>query len=294
MLEVLGVCQRYRKSKEQVLSGVSFSVKKGEVFGLIGPNGVGKTTLISVLTCAIPFQSGKILYNSKPINDAIVAKEFDITFQDEVFQGNLRVKEIVHKFLSLKQSKDSVQSVLDKYGLQEVSQKKYKELSGGFKKRLHIAITFIGNKSIIFLDEPTTGLDVDSRNFIWELIKQKKESGTIIFLTTHYLAEAEYLCDKVAFLKDGSIFLEGDTKKLILEQFGYLIVEMVLSNGVTFPKSDNMILIEHCMGHFQKTVIVHIKNARKFFQEMVEYDIPILDVTIRKSTLEELYMIIGR
>lgn len=295
MLEVRNLYYRYQKSQNLVLSNLSFSVKEGEIFGLIGPNGAGKTTLISLLTQSIPFQTGEILYKNNLLNTATVAREFDITFQNESFQGNLRVKEIIHMFQKLKNSKSSVHEILTKYELIEVAQKKYKELSGGFKKRLHIAITFMGDKSLIFLDEPTTGLDVEARNFIWQCVKEKRDSGASVFLTTHYLAEAESLCDRVAFLKDGSIFIEGETQKLISEKFGYLVVDMVLAEGMIFPKSENTLFVEQQeKGIHGVTTRVHIKSGDQFFKEVAQHHIPIVDIAIRKPTLEELYMVIGR
>lgn len=200
--------------KKQVLKGVDFTVKRGEIFVLLGSNGAGKSTLCKILTTILPFDGGQVRINEHDLlKDGVKVREaISLTGQfaavDEMLTGYENMKMIA----ALRHVKDKhkvVSDLLKRFDLQIYSQELVKNYSGGMRRRLDIAMSFIGDPQVIFLDEPTTGLDPQNRIATWQLIKETAISGRTIFLTTQYLEEAEYLADKVAILHEGKIIVNA-------------------------------------------------------------------------------------
>jgi len=201
----------------QAVKGVSFAVKKGEVFGILGPNGAGKTTTLEIMEGLRELSSGSVVINDVDVaKDPYAVKEMiGVQLQSSSFFDKLTLVEILHLFSNLYSLNKDPKLLLEEVDLVEKSKNMVKELSGGQKQRFSIAAALVNDPIVIFLDEPTTGLDPQARRNLWELVKQIQASGKTVILTTHYMDEAEYLCDRIAIMDEGKIVALDTPKKLI-------------------------------------------------------------------------------
>lgn len=199
------------------LKDVSLEIEENSLFGLLGVNGAGKTTLIKILTCLIEPSDGKATVHGYSVTDEPreVKKIADVSPQETAVAPNLTVKENLDFFAALygTDDKEYIASIIDGFSLGEVLSQRAKTLSGGWKRRVSIAIGMISKPKVLFLDEPTLGLDVLARRELWKIIRSLKGKATII-LTTHYLEEAEALCDKVAIMAKGEVLSAGTPEEL--------------------------------------------------------------------------------
>jgi ABC-2 type transport system ATP-binding protein len=189
------------------VNNISFEVYEGEIFGLLGPNGAGKTTTLEIIETLRDKTSGEIMvdgFNIGKDNDSI-KKRIGVQLQAAGYYPNLNLSELIVLFSGLYGINKTPKEMLGKVNLVEKAKAKYKDLSGGQKQRFSIATTLINDPRIIFLDEPTTGLDPQARRNLWDLIKEIRDHGTTVVITTHYMDEAEVLCDRVAFIDGGQI-----------------------------------------------------------------------------------------
>src|SRR5260221_2587384 len=186
----------------EAVKGISFEVFGGEIFGLLGPNGAGKTTTLEIIETLREKTSGEIMVDGFSIDkDAdSIKKRIGVQLQAAGYYPNLNLSELIVLFSGLYGIDKKPMEMLEKVALTDKAKSKYKDLSGGQKQRFSIATTLINNPKIIFLDEPTTGLDPQARRNLWDLIREIRHSGTTVVITTHYMDEAEELCDRVAFV----------------------------------------------------------------------------------------------
>ncbi|MBE9584092.1 ABC transporter ATP-binding protein [Mucilaginibacter sp. JRF] len=186
---------------------ISFEVYEGEIFGLLGPNGAGKTTTLEIIETLRDKTSGEIVVDGFSVDtDAERIKQrIGVQLQAAGYYPNLNLSELIDLFSGLYGIKKKPLEMLEMVALTDKAKAKYKQLSGGQKQRFSIATTLINNPRIIFLDEPTTGLDPQARRNLWDLIIKIRDSGTTVVITTHYMDEAEVLCDRVAFVDGGKI-----------------------------------------------------------------------------------------
>ena len=213
----------------RAVDGISFTVAKGEVFGLLGPNGAGKTTTVEILVGLRPRDEGRVtVLGFDPWRHA---KEFKarigVQLQQVALYPRLTVAETVALFANFYPRRLDPATIISRVGLTKKAHTLAKDLSGGQKQRLALALTMVGDAELIFLDEPTTGLDPQARREIWELIGHLKERGKTIFLTTHYMEEAERLCDRVAIMDHGRIIALDSPAALIDRHFNERAVEFV-------------------------------------------------------------------
>lgn len=215
IITIDNVCKNYKTKK--ALDNVSLTIEKGELFGLLGVNGAGKTTLIKILCGLTRKTSGTITISNYDIdNDIDKIKEIiDVSPQETAVANNLTVKENLEFFANIYNISDTnaLNEVIDIFKLSEVLNQRAKTLSGGYKRRLSIAIALISKPQILFLDEPTLGLDVFARRELWNIIKKLQKNITII-LTSHYLEEIENLCDRVAVLSNGKLLKVGTIEEI--------------------------------------------------------------------------------
>lgn len=215
IISINNVCKNY-KSK-QALKNVSLDITQGELFGLLGVNGAGKTTLIKILCGLTKKTEGNVLINNLNLDTDIdkIKEIIDISPQETSVANNLTVKENLEFFANIyhKNSQEIIDEVVKNFRLADVLNQKAKTLSGGYKRRLSIAVALISKPKILFLDEPTLGLDVLARRELWEIIKKLKQNITII-LTSHYLEEIEHLCDRVAILSEGKLLKVGTINEI--------------------------------------------------------------------------------
>jgi ABC-2 type transport system ATP-binding protein len=189
------------------VKGISFEVYEGEIFGLLGPNGAGKTTTLEIIETLRSKTSGEVTVGGFSIDkDAdSIKKIIGVQLQAAGYYPNLNLSELISLFSGLYGITKTPMEMLEKVALTDKAKAKYKELSGGQKQRFSIATTLINDPKIIFLDEPTTGLDPQARRNLWDLIREIRDNGTTVVITTHYMDEAEVLCDRVAFVDGGHI-----------------------------------------------------------------------------------------
>ncbi len=203
----------------EAVKGVSFEVAKGEVFGILGPNGAGKTTTLEMIEGLRDITSGDVVLDgiSTKENPYAVKERIGIQLQSSAFFPNLNLTELLNMFSDLYGQTNDPIELLREVGLEEKATARVKDLSGGQKQRFSIATTLVNKPIAIFLDEPTTGLDPQARRNLWDLINQIRSKGTTIIITTHYMDEAQVLCDRVAIMDDGKI-VALDTPNNLIKQ----------------------------------------------------------------------------
>ncbi|AWR95870.1 ATP-binding cassette domain-containing protein [Acidianus brierleyi] len=207
------------KNRVEALRGISFSVNSGEVFSLLGPNGAGKTTTVKILSCVLKPTKGKVSVLGFNIPEMCNEVRKIVGIVPQEFQGfsDLTVEDNIKYFSSLYDKKSDIDELIDILDLKKYVKTKFKQLSGGYKRRVAIACALAGDPKIVYLDEPTVGLDPKSRRNLWDIVRDLKRSGITVLLTTHYLDEAEILSDKVAVIYDGRIVRIGTPKELMSE-----------------------------------------------------------------------------
>jgi ABC-type multidrug transport system, ATPase component len=203
----------------EAVKDISFEVYDGEIFGLLGPNGAGKSTTLEIIETLREKTSGKISVDGIDLDHAPneIKKIIGVQLQTSGFYPNLNLVELIELFSGLYNRKRNALELLDMVNLRDKAKSKVKELSGGQKQRFSIATTLINDPKIIFLDEPTTGLDPQARRNLWDLVKTIREKGTTVIITTHYMDEAEFLCDRVAIIDSGKIVALNSPDRLIDE-----------------------------------------------------------------------------
>jgi ABC-2 type transport system ATP-binding protein len=221
ILEVKNLTKTYDNNVHAV-RGISFSVMRGEVFGILGPNGAGKTTTLEMIEGLRPITSGSVMLDgiSTAENPYKVKERVGIQLQSSAFFQNLTLTELLEMFRDLYGAKTNPAELLADVGLTDKAGSRVKSLSGGQKQRFSIATTLVNTPVMVFLDEPTTGLDPQARRNLWDLIAQIKKKGTTVILTTHYMEEASYLCDRVAIMDNGKIVALDTPRGLITQLLG--------------------------------------------------------------------------
>jgi ABC-2 type transport system ATP-binding protein len=191
----------------QAVKDISFDVMEGEIFGLLGPNGAGKSTTLEIIETLRAKTSGKVFVNGLDLDKqpGEIKKIIGVQLQTSGFYPNLNLIELIKLFSGLYNREVDAMELLKKVNLADKAKNKSKELSGGQKQRFSIATTLINNPTIVFLDEPTTGLDPQARRNLWDLIREIRDNGTTVIITTHYMDEAEQLCDRIAIMDEGKI-----------------------------------------------------------------------------------------
>ena len=203
----------------EAVKGISFEVYENEIFGLLGPNGAGKSTTLEIIETLRAKTDGKIFVDGIDLdkNPQEIKKIIGVQLQTSGYYPNLTLLELIDLFAGLYNNDVNALELLDLVNLRDEAKSNVKELSGGQKQRFSIATTLINNPKIIFLDEPTTGLDPQARRNLWDLVRQIRSRGTTVIITTHYMDEAEYLCDRVAIVDSGKIVALNTPDKLIDE-----------------------------------------------------------------------------
>ena len=226
----------------QAVKGISFDVQEGEIFGLLGPNGAGKSTTLEIIETLREKTSGEIIVDDfnldKQPNE--IKKIIGVQLQSSGYYPGLNLVELTQLFAGLYNKTIDPLELLDAVNLRDKAKNKYKELSGGQKQRFSIATTLINTPKIIFLDEPTTGLDPQARRNLWDLVRQIRDRGTTVIITTHYMDEAEVLCDRVAIIDSGKIISLATPDQLIDE---------LLASGFERPKQVKLANLEDVFIH---------------------------------------------
>ena len=217
MVEVRGLKKRY--GDKMAVDGVGFKVKKGEIFGILGPNGAGKTTTLEMMETLRPIDEGTVLIDGIDVakNPDKIKYLIGVQPQTPAFQDKTKLTEVIEMFAAAYGEKVDVMSFLRDVDLEEKASSYVESLSGGQKQRLSITTALVHGPKVFFLDEPTTGLDPQARHHLWELIEQVRKKGISVIMTTHYMDEAEMLCDRIAVMDNGKI-VAIDTPKNLVKQ----------------------------------------------------------------------------
>ena len=201
----------------EAVKDISFDVLEGEIFGLLGPNGAGKSTTLEIMETLRQKTSGEVIVDGMNLDQEPnnIKKIIGVQLQTSGFYPGLNLLELIELFSGLFNQEVDAMELLQLVNLTEKAKSKYKQLSGGQKQRFSIATTLINQPKIVFLDEPTTGLDPQARRNLWDLIKAIREKGTTVIITTHYMDEAEQLCDRIAIMDEGKIIALASPDKMI-------------------------------------------------------------------------------
>jgi len=276
------------------VNNISFSVKKGEVFAFLGPNGAGKTTTVEMIESIRQPSGGSIKILGSDVSTSFndVKEKIGILPQEFHSFDNLTVRETLEYFSKPFQKHADLDSIIDSINLGSEQNKKYKNLSGGLKQRVGVAISLVNDPDIVFLDEPTTGLDPKARREVWHVISELRNKGKTVFLTTHYMEEAEYLADHIAIIHKGKIIAEGTLEELV-SRYGSSsllrikncktkkIIDILKNKGFdaySERNGDIAVKIEF------KEKVLDILSILK--HECVEYE----SIDIRRANLEEIFL----
>jgi ABC-2 type transport system ATP-binding protein len=294
IIEVEDLAKRYPPDTMAV-DGITFSIERGQVFSLLGPNGAGKTTTVEILEGLRTPTRGRIrVFDTDTTkNYARIRGRVGILPQNFEPFDNLKPVEAVEywaKLFDVRKTKKDIDDMLEAVGLSERKNLLSKKLSGGEKRKLGIALSLINDPELLFLDEPTTGLDPKARRDLWKLIEEIQARGTTVFLTTHYLDEAEKLSDDVAIMHRGSIIARGSPSELI-SRFGkttVVVLEGVGMNGLTEITRRGIEATE-----VNGDVMVPVANPsemRTIFAKLSSIELPVKDMYTRRQTLEDVFL----
>ncbi|HJT24074.1 MAG TPA: ABC transporter ATP-binding protein [bacterium] len=249
-LRVVNLAKRYKSrsgADVEAVSGISFEVGPGECFGLLGPNGAGKSTTIQCISGFYPATSGEVFVAGHNVHThpKEARRELGVCNQEETLDSDFSAfaQLALHAgyfHISSEEGKRRAKELLDQFGLSEKGKENVEALSGGMKRRLQVARALISDPKVLILDEPTTGLDPDVRRMLWEVLMAARGKGTAILLCTHYMDEAERLCDRVAILSQGKILDVDSPEKLIAKHIGRDEVEEEVRPGVIWKRRPNL------------------------------------------------------
>ncbi len=282
IIEVIHLRKVFHKT--EAVKDVSFSVRKGTCFGLLGPNGAGKTTTLEVIEDIIPASSGQILYKGHSRNE-LFREEIGIQFQHTSLLNFLSVKETLQSFHKLFHNPVDLDELVNRCDLSTIINRRNNKLSGGQQQRLMVALALINRPELIFLDEPSTGLDPQSRHNLWAIVEGIKNEGRTIILTTHSMKEAEVLCDEIAIMDGGTIIAGGSPNELISRH----------CNGST------IILPGHAIGmdveelpfswrRREDMIEIDTDNIHAGLTRMLDLDIDLSEMLVRSGNLEDVFL----
>ncbi len=285
----------------KVLKGVSFSVKRGTILALLGPNGAGKTTTIKILSTLLDADGGRASVNGFDVthDSSDVRASIGLTGQyaavDEYLTGHENLELIGRLYrLSRKDASSRAKDLLKQFDLVEASSRTVKTYSGGMRRRLDLAMSLIASPPIIFLDEPTTGLDPRSRLTMWSMIKKLVEGGTTILLTTQYMEEADQLADNIVVLDNGKVIAEGTSSKL-KSQVGSDRVELTIAKKSSFTKALEAIAGEKLKSNAEDRVLSiatkdGVGKLRQILQRLEDAGVEVENVSLRRPTLDDVFL----
>jgi ABC-2 type transport system ATP-binding protein len=225
ILEVRDLVKQYPKAQVRAVDGVSFAVPEGVCFGLLGPNGAGKTTTIEILEGLSRPTSGEVLFRGKAF-DGGYRERIGIQFQTTALQDFLTVRENLNFFGALYQKRVANEQLIERCRLGEFLDRDTGKLSGGQRQRVLLAIALVNDPELLFLDEPTTGLDPQARRNFWDLVRDIRALGKTVVLTTHYMEEAYALCDDLLIMDHGHVIARGSPQRLLSQHYNDVVVEL--------------------------------------------------------------------
>ena len=286
-----------KQGNVEAVRDVSFKVNKGEIFGILGPNGAGKSTTILMLTTLLRITSGTAKINDLDVvkNDSEVRNKIGIALQETGIDNLLTARELFYTTarlwgLSKSKSKDRTEEMLNLVGLTEAADRRVKTYSGGMKRRLDLGLSLVHKPEVLFLDEPTTGLDPGSRRVLWDEIKKLRDEGVTIILTTQYLEEADELANRISIIDEGLVVAEGTPDELKSSIGGDVIT-------LTFRTDDDAIKAQKIIENSDiedNQIRVTVENGAEkipnLLNQLVSKDINVQSVSANKPSLDDVFL----
>lgn len=266
------------------VDGLSFQVEAGICFGLLGPNGAGKTTTVEMIEGVTPPTSGEVYYFGEPAGSKF-REEAGIQFQSTALQQFITVRETLEMFRSLFDRQADLDRIIDDCSLRELLDRDNRKLSGGQLQRLLLGVALVNDPRIIFLDEPTTGLDPQARRNFWDLISRIRAGGTTIILTTHCMEEAQFLCDEIAIMDVGGIISQGSPASLLKQHYKNVIIELPLD-----AFQGNLDGIKHRIFETQGIIEIETDDVNASLKELASRTSGLNGMNIRQPNLEDLFL----
>jgi ABC-2 type transport system ATP-binding protein len=282
ILEVRDLVKRY--ASVTAVDGISFAVPEGSCFGLLGPNGAGKTTTIEIMEGILQATSGEVLYRGEPLGQRS-REEAGILFQKTALQDFLTVRQTIALFRGMYARGVSPDEVIRACALEKLADRDNRKLSGGQLQRLLLAVALVNDPAILFLDEPTTGLDPQARRNFWKLVESIKARGKTVILTTHYMEEAELLCDDIAIMDRGRIIARGAPRELLHRHFADVMLELPLGE---FPPEARALPLK--LFEAADRVEITTNDLDGTLRTLMDARVPLTRLRIRPPNLEDLFL----
>jgi ABC-2 type transport system ATP-binding protein len=282
IIEVKQLVKHYKEV--QAVNGLSFSIPQGICFGLLGPNGAGKTTTIEIMEGITAATSGEVLYKGIANNPAF-KQEAGIQFQSTALMDYLTVKEVLDLFSSFYAHTTPLNQLMQQCHLADFIDHQASKLSGGQRQRLLLALALVNDPDIIFLDEPTTGLDPQSRRNFWQLIEDIKRQGKTVVLTTHYMDEAEKLCDQLIIVDRGEIIAQGSPAELLDQHFQHVFVcldRADIPHQISGELSDS--------DENSEQITIESQSVEATLQTLIQANVKLGSLQVRNPTLDDLFL----
>lgn len=285
VIEVVEITKQFRQIK--AVDKVSFEVKQGEVFGLLGPNGAGKTTTLEIIEMLQKADSGEVCIAGMNIKTHTkeIKQKIGVQLQSTSLYDKITVKECMQLFAHYYPKAIDTHTLLKWVNLEEKAHTYTKHLSGGQKQRLVLALALVNNPEIVFLDEPTTGLDPQARRNIWDIVQNLKQQGKTVVLTTHYMDEAERLCDRLAIMDNGRIIRTGSPQYLI-QQAQLPTALIIEKNAINETLQNNFSFVQQNGKYVLKT-----QDINHTLHHLITHtNLNLNEISIQKPTLEDLFI----
>lgn len=281
VIEVHGLCKSFKTNK--AVNDISFFVRKGQCFGLLGPNGAGKTTTIEMLEGIVPVDSGEIYYHGRKMDRRALDK-IGIQFQNTALQDYLTTIETIRLFAAFYDKPVAEGELVELCQLQDFLDQDHRKLSGGQRQRLLLALALVNDPDVLFLDEPTTGLDPHARRNFWDLINRIKQQGKTIVLTTHYMDEAEYLCDHIELMDKGRIIEKGRPDELLAKHFSGTLVRIPLQD---VPEK---LITELDMQSSESFWEINTDDIESVLLRLSKNGVPLQGLSVKSANLDDLFL----
>jgi ABC-2 type transport system ATP-binding protein len=283
ILEVQDLHKSYGSVK--AVDGVSFSIPDGICFGLLGPNGAGKTTTVEMLETILEPDAGDIRFRGKPIGGHY-KERVGIQFQSTALQQYITVKETLTLFSSLYPKKRPLDEIIEICALEELLDRDNQKLSGGQRQRLLFGLALVNDPELLYLDEPTTGLDPQARRNFWALIENIKTEGKTVVLTTHYMDEAEILCEEIAIMDRGKIIAQGPPDDLVRSNFEGVIISVPYDSegGVATGSLPGDATVR------DGKVEIETSDIEASLRSLLDYDISLDGLNVHTADLDDLFL----
>ena len=282
LLDVINLQKQFRAT--MAVRDVSFSVEAGSCFGLLGPNGAGKTTTMEIIEQIIPPSGGTIFYKGRQ-RDQLFREEIGIQFQHTSLLNFLSVRETLDCYRALYHTQADPAELIERCDLAPLLERRNNQLSGGQRQRLMLALALVNRPKLVFLDEPSTGLDPQSRRHLWQIVQDIKAGGTTIMMTTHSMEEAQFLCDMIAIMDQGLIVAEGSPQRLIT---AYCKTNTItLSHAATAGCLEALSMPYSVDGG---SVSIHTENVDTTLKELLSCGVNLSEMAVHSANLEDVFL----